>query len=322
MEIMHEIDILLPAHVANSFLEEAVESVLASENIQVNLILVDTRSDEMQSQQPLLFANSNITVIRLPSGSYIEALSHGLNFARSEFLGLMNSDDLIDPKRFEKQINKIIETESDICICGIRKFHIFGKWLPSLSGKIDSEEFEKYFWLLGPSGADATWVLRREWAQQNEIFQSKYRNDWQLALSLPDSTKIVSVDEELYFYRQHPDQITRTNLEVQQSLIDSWKGLNQELNLPELSNAEIIAISMPWVRSNQIDSYSKISVWFISFMRLIENTRLRKSVKEVYNRRMIFALNIRNYSTFPVRSLRTLPKILIERVQIGKLIRK
>jgi cellulose synthase/poly-beta-1,6-N-acetylglucosamine synthase-like glycosyltransferase len=117
------VDVLLPFHQENDFLYEAVDTIAKSTQVSVRLILIDSRPRKQQGQR--IRMPSELNFIHVDAGEerlYPNAINIGLKNLKSEFFALMNSDDLVHPERFYRQIRQLQEEKADICVCKIRKF--------------------------------------------------------------------------------------------------------------------------------------------------------------------------------------------------------
>jgi hypothetical protein len=124
--------------------------------------------------------------------------------------------------------------------------------------------------LVGSYGANASWLFRRAWAKDHELFSSQYdSSDWTTALRVFPNTKISYLPEKLYFYRMHKNQITRTDPEKHHTLLETWSRLNEQLNLPKLSQHEISVLTLPKFTKVEKRSSENIVDWSIEFRKLI-----------------------------------------------------
>ena len=104
------LSVVLPFHLQNRFLEEAIRSCSKAMPKDSELILVNT------SQQKLTLTgfSKRILVIDAPQKKYIDALSIGISQAKGNFIALMNSDDLILESRFERQMFNLNQDKADL----------------------------------------------------------------------------------------------------------------------------------------------------------------------------------------------------------------
>jgi hypothetical protein len=308
--IFRDITVILPFHTINAFLLDAISSCLESKSCNLYLLLIDTRATKASSNYPLVVANSNVTILKSPNSNYISALKFGLANSHTEFIGLMNSDDLISDQRFTLQLKELEESKSDLCLAKMIKFRNSKfERVPSLLGDLNCSIYTPIFLLLGSYGANATWVFKKDWAIKNKLFAHRTDlSDWHIALRLFWKSKISIVNSELYYYRMHSYQRTKTTKNIDNKvLLRMLSKFNESLNLPKLNSAElevIAGIARPKFISLQLDA-EKILNWFNSFEELIIS---KISEENGYNsilrrRKLLFLLCSRNIKFFDIKIL-------------------
>lgn len=290
------IDVVLPFHKIDQFLRLAIESIFASDGVDVHLILLDDRQNVSIDGEELEFLlafyrNKNISYYPTIKRGYANAINQSRLYLRSEYVALMNSDDLIHPKRFAIQLNILQKNQADLIISRIRKFNSFG-FLPSLSGEIDYSSYHPSFLLLGAYGADATWFTKKDIFQQMKFPDIPLGADWIVAMQNFFKIKVFGVDKSLYFYRMHKTQVTQLNSNVDrciQEIFKQWSSLNKQLNLPELNIDEFLIFAMPWVTQKNYTNVDKarLEIWKSAFVRQLPKKN-QKNGKNLLKRRMIF----------------------------------
>jgi hypothetical protein len=289
--------------------------------------LIDTRNS---SEPRLVFDNQTDHILRTVNASnadYFSALKIGLDSTNSPYLALMNSDDLIASKRFEKQLERLKNSGSDLCITEMRKFSKdVGRTLPSVLGTVGSIEYSPELLLLGSYGANATWLFSREWAITNNVFVNLGENsDWKSALRSFPNTKIVRIDEELYYYRLHNLQTTKKVISDHRELQLFLRECNEKLGLPFLSEAEhlvMAGIARPRIlRGEQQISQERMRLWRDALIaRLCVTTEERKEILSVVERRLIiyafFSMKVLQF-----RNPKLLLDILIDILRLGRHLR-
>jgi hypothetical protein len=140
-------------------------------------------------------------------------------YLESEFVALMNSDDWSSPDRLFKQINELDRREGDIAICSLVKFKD-SRLIPAFLGEFKSHEFDPRVLLLGAYGADATWLTKRDTWVACFHFEESLVSDWLSAMKILPKLRVVSVNEKLYWYRQHTNQVTKMSVQQNDAFMD------------------------------------------------------------------------------------------------------
>jgi len=322
-----EISVLLPFHRADEHLNLAVESCLMTTGCRVEIVLIDTRN----SNEPrLVFENKTdhiLRTVKAPSASYYSALKTGIDATNSPYLALMNSDDLVASKRFKNQLERLKSSKSDLCITEMRKFSKdISRALPSVLGTLRSIDYSPELLLLGAYGANATWLFSREWAITNDVFVDLgEKSDWKSALRSFPNTRIVWINEELYYYRLHSLQTTKRVISDHRELQLSLKEFNRKLGLPLLSESEhliMAGMARPRVlRGEQQISQERMRLWRDALIaRLCVTAEERREILSVVERRLVI------YSLFSMKGLqfrnpKLLLDILIDTFRLGRHLR-
>jgi len=110
---------IIPVFNRPLLLAEAVNSVLGQTHRPIEIIIVDDGStdttpevaEELRTAHP-----ESIRVLRQANGGPGRARQSGLDVARGEFIQFLDSDDLLLPKKFEKQVELLnIHPECHVC---------------------------------------------------------------------------------------------------------------------------------------------------------------------------------------------------------------
>ena len=285
--MVHKISVILPFHRNDHLLRQAIDSCLGSTNVELELLLINTTSTDLR------FSDQSVKVFHKPGNNYMEALRFGLTQANHDAIGLMNSDDLIDSSRFYRQLEKLHSEQSDVCLCWIQKIDLKGKKLPSLTGKLPFQDFHPSFLLLGPIGADATWVFTKEWATSHTLFADVLdSSDFAVALRVLPKSKVCVVPEYLYLYRTHNSQVTSQRIMPNPTHeLGMLADLNLSLELPTLTFDQHLVMAFSNLRKGYIGDSKILKEWINEVMTLItqDNALMKKSMKSLIRRRILIA---------------------------------
>jgi hypothetical protein len=304
------ISIILPFHVVDSYLNEAIKSCLDSKGCKFELNLVDTRPEYEANTKILNILDDRVKIYRLPNADYISALKFGLHVSSAKIIGLMNSDDLVSERRFAKQIAKLNDTNTNICLSNIKKFRSNKNIeMPSLLGEIKCSTYSTLFLLIGSYGANATWVFQKSWAIKNKVFSHELdKSDWHVAIRVFPNSKISYENSKLYFYRMHKNQRSKNKNIKKKELIKLLINLNNKFDLPKISfkDIEILAgIARPNFKIINHYNYHQILIWLDCYLDLINKTL--QVDHNIYNllqrRRLLLALCSKNFRLINVATL-------------------
>ena len=117
-----KLSIIVPVYKVEKYIQECVDSILASTFTDFELILVDDGSPDNCGKICDEYANNHARVgtIHKKNGGLSSARNAGLDVARGEFVAFVDSDDRIMPEMFERMINTLENENADIVCCGMR----------------------------------------------------------------------------------------------------------------------------------------------------------------------------------------------------------
>lgn len=119
---MAKVSVIVPVYNAGRFLRECAESLVNQTLTDIELIFVNDGSTD--DSVDILYEcerknRSRIIVIDCaanagPGG----ARNIGMTYARGDYIGFVDSDDVAEPTMFEKLYNRAVETGADVVDCG------------------------------------------------------------------------------------------------------------------------------------------------------------------------------------------------------------
>ena len=297
---MPKLDVLLPFHRNDVFLSQAIQCFNRSDFKDLNLILIDDRKDDVSEIKQLDELLVRFNLVRT-SGEvgYGQALKLASNSITSQYVALMNSDDLFSPGRFRIQLDSI--GNSDLSICKMKRINSAGQTSRSLIKDIDIRQFDPIYLLFGAYGANATWLSTAEWWQKEVFFDSHSALDWRIALKTFDSTKIEYVPEDLYSYRRHKRQVTgsQNSFKDEDLVYSEWNKFSI-LNFGSNFSLPLFRImATPWQTPSAFD-WNEVSYFMETVQKSRFSTEIKGQLMELIARRLLLALrNQRNLLGMP-----------------------
>lgn len=223
-----KVSVVIPAYNHAAFVAQAVESVLAQSEENLELIVVDDGSQDATLDVLVSFTDPRLQVITQENQGAHAAINRGLSRASGQFLAILNSDDVYHPRRLERLV-QVLEKDSSIGLVGSfievidtqgrvlglkRGYHSLEPWLlekPELSFRAGSDLraallTENYF------ATTSNFVMRREWFERVGPFRPlRYAHDWDFALRMARISRLALVPEPLLQYRVHATNTIREN---------------------------------------------------------------------------------------------------------------
>lgn len=204
------LSIITPCLNAQSFIADAVESVLAQQIPDVEHIVMDGGSTDGTLE--ILKKYPQLVVISGPDQGMYDAINKGIGIAKGEWIGLLNADDLY-PAGSLKQVLEAVAQDSRLQAVngGFAVFEDVGneRKIVRISPSIGAEEF--WYRIVRGSTAPNTWFLRRSVFEAYGFYDSRYRYaaDRELIMRLAlAGLRPLSLPDVNYYFRQHEESAT------------------------------------------------------------------------------------------------------------------
>jgi glycosyltransferase involved in cell wall biosynthesis len=126
--VVPKVSIVVPIYGVEKYLNECVDSILNQTLRDIEVILVDDGSKDRCPEMVDEYAakDPRVVAIHQPNGGYGRAVNHGIEVARGEYIGIIESDDWIEPTMYEKLYSSAKEYDTDITKCS---FYIYNSQL-------------------------------------------------------------------------------------------------------------------------------------------------------------------------------------------------
>jgi len=201
---MPKVTIAIPFYNAEDYFESAILSVLTQTFSDFILLLINDGSTDssLSIAQKYLYDKR----VKLISDGKNINLGNRLNqiplIVDTEFLARMDADDIMHPKRIEKQLN-VFEENPDIDVLGTNVYSIDqNDQVVGLRRKIGDNYLETANTFIHP-----TVMAKTEWFKSNPYDVLAYRiEDTDLWLRTKDKYNFRIITEPLLFYREVGDQ--------------------------------------------------------------------------------------------------------------------
>ena len=129
---MVKVSIILPIYNVGVYLERSIESVRNQTLQEIEIILVNDGSEDesLKICKEYEKKDKRIKVIDKLNGGVSSARNAGLKIASGEYIAFLDPDDYVEMNMYENMYNKIMENNSDMCVCnyiivnGNKQIHI------------------------------------------------------------------------------------------------------------------------------------------------------------------------------------------------------
>ena len=118
---MIKVSVIVPVYNVEKYLPQCLDSLVSQSLEEIEVIVINDGStdncqqiiDEYVTKYPKI-----IRAFKKENGGIGSARNIGLNVARGEYIGFVDSDDYVDIHMFEKMYDKAVSENGDICVCG------------------------------------------------------------------------------------------------------------------------------------------------------------------------------------------------------------
>ncbi|MBQ6887390.1 MAG: glycosyltransferase [Lachnospiraceae bacterium] len=113
------ISVIVPVYNMEKYLKRCVESILAQEYRQLEIILVDDGSTDNSPAMCDAYAKQDerICVIHKENGGLSDARNAGLAIATGSFIGFVDSDDWIEPEMYKDMYEAAKKHQAEVVVC-------------------------------------------------------------------------------------------------------------------------------------------------------------------------------------------------------------
>ena len=112
------ISVIVPVYNVERYLDQCVESLIGQTYERLEIILVDDGSTDSSGEQCNAWANrdNRIRAVRQCNAGLAAARNTGLDLAKGEYIGFVDSDDYVLPDMFGTLLHNLQESDADLSI--------------------------------------------------------------------------------------------------------------------------------------------------------------------------------------------------------------
>lgn len=224
------LSIIVPVYKVEAYLETCIDSILAQTFRDFELLLVDDGSpdgcpalcDQAAEKDP------HVKVIHQKNGGLSAARNAGLDIARGQWIGFVDSDDFIAPEMYEQLYRRVQQDHTKLALCEYRLVTEAGAPLPSRSAITEDTVLNREEAMARIDGGHFTvaWnrLYHRSLFDELRFPVGRLREDeftvhriyWQCE-------RISVIAQPLYFYVQRAGSIMQTpSIKSKLDLIDAF----------------------------------------------------------------------------------------------------
>lgn len=220
---MHALaSVVIPAYNHQAFVRQAVESALAQDWPELEVLAVDDGSSDQTLARLREIDDPRLRIIAQDNQGAHAALNRGLAEARGRWLALLNSDDMYAPGRLRRLIEAMSAAAGKAQAPETPLFAFSGLNLVDEAGRPLPREHERRvfydglttravecepadgFLLGNPAMTSSNFIFSRAAYEAVGGFRAlRYAHDWDWCLRARGKARMLRVDEPLLAYRAH-----------------------------------------------------------------------------------------------------------------------
>ncbi len=201
---MSKVTVIIPAYNAEKFIEQTIDSVLAQTFQDFEIIVINDGSRDKTAEIVNSYGFS-VRCIQTTNGGVSRARNLGINNALGEYIAFLDSDDLWEPTKLEKQVALLDENPNiGLCFTALERVDQNLK----LIGKTEAHNYPDFceallLYSCVVTGSCSSVMLRTNIAKQTGGFDTVFTNyeDWEYWLQLSLVTEFAPISEYLVKYR-------------------------------------------------------------------------------------------------------------------------
>lgn len=216
-----KISVIVPCYNQAQFLPETLDSVLAQTHENWECIIVNDGSTDNTEEVALKYCKQDERFVYLSkkNGGLSSARNAGLDVAQGEYIQLLDSDDILLPRKFEVQLEDLENNSSDFSVCNYLLFsndvnNTFEQ-CSKLNGKYElTKEGLLYNWNETFVFPPICYLIRLDFLRKNKIrFDERLKasEDWTFVVLCMLCGAMFSKPKEdvvLALYRRHENNMT------------------------------------------------------------------------------------------------------------------
>ena len=216
---MPVVSVIVPVYNTEAFLDKCLECLTGQTLRDLEVLCIDDGSTDGSAAllQAWSRKDGRIRVLSFPENRGPSAARNaGLDAARGDFIGFVDSDDFVDPDFFEKLCGAALREGADVAKGTLknydpRKESVYLKEIFNLNDRI--RKHKAWFFLTYTSAVYRTEMLRRNGVRFNEdlLFFEDPHFSVRAAFHYD---RIAVVDDAVYYYTDNPASVTRKNLSL------------------------------------------------------------------------------------------------------------
>lgn len=275
------ISVIVPIYNVENFLDECIKSIANQSYKNLEIILVDDGSTDNSSQicDAWKQTDDRVRVIHKENGGSSSSRNEGLNIAKGDYIGFVDSDDYISEFMFEELLNGLIKSDSKISYCNIYRVSANGSsWL--MNPVTNEKKLNVYQTIDGIFYGDidtsvCTKLFEKSLFEEIRFPEGETNEEFSILLPIIDKAGgLYYTGKGLYYYRIRSGSVTNVSYMDEKHSDVVYKNLN-------LIHKQMLNLNLPCEKS--FSHFSVMCAYSRTLAMEKKYTLLSDKVKKDYN---------------------------------------
>ncbi|WP_051608621.1 glycosyltransferase [Selenomonas sp. FC4001] len=212
------VSVLMPVYNAETYLYEAIISILNQSFEDFEFLIVDDGSTDHSMDIVHKFDDYRIKILHNDGNrGLVYSLNRGIKEAKGKYIARMDADDVSRPERLAKQAD-YMERHPDVAVCGSFIQTFFKNVINSCQTYPVRDEEIKGMMLFQSAFAHPAVMIRRDMLVLSNLYyreEMKHAEDYDLWSRMMQKYRFYNIPEVLLNYRMSGDSVSSRNGDIQ-----------------------------------------------------------------------------------------------------------
>ncbi len=210
------LSVILPVFNTGRYVANAINSILGQTFRDFELLIVEDGSIDNSLAVIKSFNDPRIKVYeRQKNGGKVNACNQVVFDCAGKYLTIHDSDDISDPRRFEKQL-EFLEDHPEFGMCGTQFYEMNqkGQRMRAIALETDPRKLRNLI-AVDSQFHGPTMIFRRDILDEIGGLYRDFRNkeDVDLSMRIAEKYPVANLNEYLYYYRLVPQGLSKMNFD-------------------------------------------------------------------------------------------------------------
>lgn len=241
----HMVSVILPVFNGEKYLKFAIESILNQTHKNFEFLIINDGSFDRSLEVISSYQDQRIKIINKSHSGHIEAYNAGFKNASSNFITIIDQDDICATDRIEKLLYNVIQNDLSLVGSWFNILNKEGTLITHREPPISHDRIRFELKYKNDTIFNPTIMIRKEVFIKYGYFDIKYNpsSDYEFYLRFCEKEKIANIPEYLYSWRINPNSISHSNANkvYSQTYFIAMRNLKKEEG--NLTNGEFFYFS-------------------------------------------------------------------------------